>query len=294
MVYGINASRGGAGSLTFERVFTSYSLFTLVMTPLTSIIIALPTLASSFTSFGRIQNFLNGKERDDNRVLQGDDDDDGSKEFKEVDVALDADTVASIKGKFSWTEESEPVIDIREWNIRRREFTLVLGPIGCGKSTLLKALLGELSAFEGSIRTNYSGVSFCDQTPWLPNESVRDIIIGPQAFDESWYDAVVRACALDIDVRTWPNGDETLVGTKGISMSGGQKHRLVRYSPSYDTGWLTNVGHCASYLLSPRAHHLRRRIQRSRRSYGRSRLPQPFRKTGNSPNEQHVCSGSFL
>ncbi|KAG8412895.1 hypothetical protein J3458_013324 [Metarhizium acridum] len=40
------------------------------MTPLTSIIIALPTLASSFTPSGRIQTFLNVKRGEDNRVPQ--------------------------------------------------------------------------------------------------------------------------------------------------------------------------------------------------------------------------------
>lgn len=252
-MYGINASKGSTGSLTFEKVFTSYSLFTLVMSPLTSIIVALPTLASAFTSFGRIQAFLNGKEREDNRLVS-----DGSmgrvstskdcgalhdtEELELVKTNLDSRTplddgiIASVDGKFAWTEDAEPVINISKWNIRRREFTLVLGPIGCGKSTLLKALLGELSTFEGSVQTNYSGVSFCDQTPWLPNESVRDIIIGPAAVDESWYDTIVKACALDIDMGTWPDGDRTLVGTKGISMSGGQKHRLVSKSDTDNNG----------------------------------------------------------
>lgn len=260
-VYAAVAAKGGTGSLTISKAFTSLSLFHLVMGPLASIINSIPQLATSFTSMGRIQTFLNGKERQDNRMTMNDRQEVKGVEDPDVSSAHDlsdsiaeddssitagnevvpitddkkasaeilgsSDMIASISGKFSWNEDSEPVINISSWDIQRRDFTLVLGPVGCGKSTLLKALLGELSSFKGFIRTAYSAVSYCDQTPWLPNEAVRNIIIGPSHFDEPWYETVTKACALDTDMRTWPNGDATLVGTKGISMSGGQKHRLV-------------------------------------------------------------------
>ncbi|KYK57377.1 ABC transporter [Drechmeria coniospora] len=180
-----------------------------------------------------------------------------------ANVMLEPEIIASIGGKFSWHKspaaaeepaagrdddadaegavgEAEkvdvPVIDISPpLDIPRRALTLILGPVGCGKSTLLKAFLGELSAFEGTIKTQFSGaVTFCDQNPWLPNETVREIICGRQdgsngeeeAVDDEWYRVVVRACELERDVQIWPQGDKTPVGTKGISMSGGQKQRL--------------------------------------------------------------------
>jgi ABC-type bacteriocin/lantibiotic exporter with double-glycine peptidase domain len=94
--------------------------------------------------------------------------------------------------------------------------------------------LGELSTFEGTIRTNYSGVAYCSQNPWIPNETVRYIITGGANFDNSWYRAVIKACALEKDIRDWPNGDDTEAGSTGISMSGGQKQRLVRlFSTAY-------------------------------------------------------------
>lgn len=212
------------------------------MGPLAGIINSIPQLATSFTSMGRIQTFLNGKERSDNRIaMQGHGDTPRSscdkvthipepEGEKESTGTWQNDTIASLSGSFSWKEDADPVINIPFWSIKRRDFTLVLGPVGCGKSTLLKALLGELSSFKGYIRIAYSAVSYCGQSPWLPNETIRSIIIGATQVDESWYREVTKACALDVDMRTWPKGDETLVGTKGISMSGGQKHRLVSRS----------------------------------------------------------------
>ncbi|KAK0370729.1 ABC transporter [Colletotrichum limetticola] len=242
------AARTG-DTLTIQKAFTAYSLLILVNQPLVGIVMGLPLLASALASFQRIQDFLNGKERVDARLASegvkiagagksvtespkaaglGPDVELSDMHESELPVAdLPLSVIASVKGTFSWSDDSKPVIDIDNWNVRRRAFTLVLGPVGCGKSTLLKCLLGELSSFKGTISTNFSGVTYCGQTAWIPNDSVRNIITGHAAFDPAWYYIVIKACALEQDIASWPNGDSTVAGTKGISMSGGQKHRLA-------------------------------------------------------------------
>ncbi|KAF6834099.1 ABC multidrug transporter [Colletotrichum musicola] len=233
--------------LTISKAFTASSVLILVNQPLSGIVMSLPALATAVTSFQRIQDFLNGKERLDNRVTPGDGkrsievpNEKGASKEAAPDMELseihkDTSTgnslaegiVASVKGSFSWSDDARPVIDIEGWNIRRRAFTLVLGPVGCGKSTLIKALLGELSDFKGTVRINASGVTYCGQSAWIPNETVRNIITGHGPLDEPWYKTVLAACALEQDIASWPKGDLTVAGTRGISMSGGQKHRLA-------------------------------------------------------------------
>nr|POE50464.1 isoform 3 of canalicular multispecific organic anion transporter 2 [Quercus suber] len=265
LTFSLYAGLGQQGNSAFDfaKVFTSLSILTLLNSPLTTVIHTLPTLAGSLASFQRVQNHLNGIKREDNRVAFGNQKQDdmmrrldtgtlaanaadaspvarSNLEYSEESLKkpeseqtsthsqlADADIIASVQGTFSWTEDSEPLITVPDWSIPRGMFTMVLGPVGCGKSTLLKSLLGELSAFKGSIRTNYSGVAYCDQTVWIPNETVREIIVNGEPFDNSWYQTVIETCALEEDVRNWPKGDETVAGTKGISMSGGQKNRLA-------------------------------------------------------------------
>lgn len=234
-------------------IFTSYSLITLLNGPLSNLIVALPILAGAFTSFLRIQAHLNGKQRNDTRINLMDekhrhllseqsdgftsDTATGSESYEMTDrksvvpsATLDKDIIASLDGTFSWKKDSDPVINLTGLNIRKGALTFIVGPVGCGKSTLLKALLGELSSFKGSIRVNYSGgMTFSDQIPWVPNETVRSIIVGSSDYDEKWYKTVVRAVALDEDFINWPAGESTVAGTKGISMSGGQKQRLVSH-----------------------------------------------------------------
>jgi ATP-binding cassette, subfamily C (CFTR/MRP), member 1 len=166
---------------------------------------------------------MNGKERDDNRLTSYAE----QRQTGKPRETISDDLIASVSGTFSWKDDAANVLDIDNWKVNRGAFSLVLGPVGCGKSTMLKVLLGELSSFKGKILTSYSGVSYCSQTPWLPNETVRTVITGTAAFDEAWYSTVLRACALEPDLQAWPSGDGTLAGTKGISMSGGQKQRLV-------------------------------------------------------------------
>ena len=41
------------------------------------------------------------------------------------------------------------------------------------------------------------------------------------------YDQVVKVCQLKRDFRLLPYGDKTIVGERGISLSGGQRARLL-------------------------------------------------------------------
>lgn len=51
--------------------------------------------------------------------------------------------------------------------------------------------------------------------------SVRQNILFGQAMDRPRYNAVVRRCALDRDFTLFPHGDKTVVGERGVSLSGG-------------------------------------------------------------------------
>jgi len=227
------------------------SLFALIAKPLGLLLIGGPMVAGSITSFGRIQNYMNIKEREDKRLAAQNPQSDVEKKGPAISPVVSAmpesneyemdemkgkrpvsthndRAIVSVQGKLTWPEATEPVIDITEWNLIRRTFTLLLGPVGSGKSTLLKVILGEMTGFEGSIKTSFSGVGLCEQAPWMPNLSIRQIILGPAAFDQTWYHKVVEACALETDMEQWPHGDASIIGSKGISLSGGQKQRLVR------------------------------------------------------------------
>ncbi len=45
--------------------------------------------------------------------------------------------------------------------------------------------------------------------------------------DEVWYKKVIHVCDLEEDLDQMPDGDQTVIGSRGITLSGGQKHRIV-------------------------------------------------------------------
>lgn len=71
-----------------------------------------------------------------------------------------------------------------------------------------------------------NSVSYASQDAWTFAGTVRENITFGQAFDEDRYREVVRVCCLERDFELFPNGDLTIVGDRGASLSGGQKSRI--------------------------------------------------------------------
>ena len=46
------------------------------------------------------------------------------------------------------------------------------------------------------------------------------------SYDDSKYTRVIEACALTDDIQKFPNTDQTLVGQRGVVLSGGQRTRI--------------------------------------------------------------------
>lgn len=126
-----------------------------------------------------------------------------------------------------WDTEKDPLLQSINMVVPREKVTMIVGPVGCGKSVLLKALLGEVPTVSGSIGVSSVEIAFCDQTPWHMNGTIQQSIIGVSPLEELWYETILSACALEEDIRQLSRGDQTPIGSKGISLSGGQSQRIV-------------------------------------------------------------------
>lgn len=113
------------------------------------------------------------------------------------------------------------------------------GPSGIGKSTLLDALANQLSPEQGQIIYNDMPVSleqrmgyqaqigYLSQTPYIFNQTLaNNLRLGqPKASEDELWD-VLKAVALDSWVKSLPKGIDTLLGSQGSDISGGQARRL--------------------------------------------------------------------
>lgn len=84
-------------------------------------------------------------------------------------------------------------------------------------------LAGELVPHRGCIeKQNGISIALATQDPWIMNGSVRENILMGLPFDEVSYYEIVKACGLDVDFSNFIDGDNTLVGDRGVQCSGGQ------------------------------------------------------------------------
>lgn len=101
----------------------------------------------------------------------------------------------------------------------------IIGPVGCGKSSLLQAVLHELPLISGSIHVDGT-ISYANQESWIFPASIRQNILFGEEYDHDRYNKVIECCALAKDFEQFENGDRTLIGERGLSVSGGQKARI--------------------------------------------------------------------
>lgn len=124
-------------------------------------------------------------------------------------------------------------------DIPRRSFTVITGRVGSGKSTLIRVLTGLLPMDAGEIRWNGRLVedpaaffrpprcAITTQSPRLFSESLRDNLLMGLSEEAVDLDAAVRQAVFEEDASLLKDGLATLVGPRGIRLSGGQVQRAA-------------------------------------------------------------------
>lgn len=144
-----------------------------------------------------------------------------------------------------YTDEESEVQEVPASNValkninfsaRKGELACIVGKVGSGKSTLIKAILGDVpikipSYSDDSTNPTpsvetFGSIAYCPQNPWILNGTVKENILFGHKYDAEFYQKTIDACELISDFKNLPDGDQTVVGEKGISLSGGQKARI--------------------------------------------------------------------
>ncbi|MDP9363875.1 MAG: ABC transporter ATP-binding protein/permease [Chloroflexota bacterium] len=135
-------------------------------------------------------------------------------------------------------ESGQGIVDV-DLRLPRGTLTVVTGRVGAGKSTLLRAFLGLLPPDLGEVRWNGALVedpaafftppraAYTAQTPRLFSDTLRRNILLSLPDDPARLSRAVRGAMLERDIGAFPRGLETLVGTRGVTLSGGQVQRAA-------------------------------------------------------------------
>ncbi|OQE30271.1 hypothetical protein PENFLA_c003G03173 [Penicillium flavigenum] len=225
-------------------IFSSLALFNSLRMPLNMLPLVIGQVTDASTAFNRIQEFLLAEEQKED--IERDENMENAIEMEHASFTWerlptdenDADKAdKKAAARLEPTEKSTPEDDTDEtptepfklkdmtFEVGRHELLAVIGTVGCGKSSLLSALAGDMRVTDGTVRLSTTR-AFCPQYAWIQNTTVRNNILFGKEYDETWYEQVVDACALTPDLEILPNGDQTEIGERGITVSGGQKQRL--------------------------------------------------------------------
>ncbi|XP_063223958.1 ATP-binding cassette sub-family C member 4-like [Bacillus rossius redtenbacheri] len=202
--------------ITSDRVYSMAQFFNALNLILAIFIpYALSTGAEAKVSVHRIQEFLMQEERHAaGNTAQARD-----KSAGRVGACV-------VEGRAKWVSgQAEDTLSGISLRVPPGSLCAVIGPVGSGKSSLLHALLRELPLHSGSVQVE-DDVSYASQEPWLFVGSVRSNILFGQPYEPRRYQEVVRVCALQRDLELFPHGDKTIVGERGVSLSGGQRARI--------------------------------------------------------------------
>ena len=145
----------------------------------------------------------------------------------------------TVKGLSYLYPDSEKGIKNISLEIEKGTFNVITGKIGSGKTTLIKTMLGLLPKASGEIYWNNNIVTdeaeffvppICAYTPQVPNlfsDTLRNNILLGLAEKTSCLDKAVYNAVLEEDINTLENGLDTVVGRKGMKLSGGQVQRVA-------------------------------------------------------------------
>ena len=230
--------------LTTDIIFPALTLFNLLTFPLAILPMVITAIIEASVAVERLTRFFTAEELQEDAVR------------RESSVAIGEESVRIRDGSFTWDKE-EPRRALESINLtaKQGELTCIVGRVGSGKSSLLQAILGDLWKVHGEVVVR-GKTAYVAQQSWVMNASVKENILFGHRYDSYFYDRTIKACALLEDFKSLPDGDETEVGERGISLSGGQKARLTLARAVYARADIYLLDDCLSAVDQHVARHL--------------------------------------
>ncbi|KAF2005508.1 multidrug resistance-associated protein 1 [Amniculicola lignicola CBS 123094] len=231
--------------LTTEIVFPALTLFNLLTFPLAILPMVITAVVEASVAVGRITSYLQAEELQEDAVLRQEPVEENGEESVRIRDAT-----------FTWNknEERQALQDIN-FSAHKGELACIVGRVGAGKSSLLQAVLGDLWKIKGEVVLR-GKTAYVPQSAWVMNASVRENIVFGHRWDPHFYDKTIKACALRDDFASLPDGDQTEVGERGISLSGGQKARLTLARAVYARADIYLLDDCLSAVDQHVGRHL--------------------------------------
>ncbi len=155
-----------------------------------------------------------------------------------VDVKFNAIKFEGVS--FSYDSTGRKVLDEVTFTVRKGQTVALVGKVGSGKSTIIHLLTRVADPSEGTISLDDSPlkelpldsyrdiIGFVPQEPILFSDTIEgNIRFGDKSIDDGKIAETIRLAQLDSQMERFPQGLKTMIGTRGLTISGGEKQRVA-------------------------------------------------------------------
>lgn len=221
------------GVLTPRTVFTTMVLVNIAQMEITKhLSLGIMGVSECYVSVGRIQRFLETPELENEIEFLGEETSQ-SCAISVCDVTCHwnnsrAESVSTMNTSDDTDAGLVVALDKINLEFELGQLTCIIGEVGSGKSALIQMLAGELPPSSGRMkRKPNSTIAYAPQDPWIMDGTVRENILLGRPLDSDFYDSIVNACGLNVDFAQLRDGEDTIVGDRGVQLSGGQRARIA-------------------------------------------------------------------
>ena len=142
---------------------------------------------------------------------------------------------------FSYFDANKVAIENINFKVKKGSKVGIIGRSGAGKSTLVDLMLGLLKPQKGEIYLDnhkidevseswQSQIGYIQQDIYLLDDTIKNNIsfgVEKDKIDEKLINKVVKIAQLEKFINSLPNRLDTIVGNRGIKISGGEKQRVA-------------------------------------------------------------------
>ncbi|KAJ7797527.1 hypothetical protein B0H14DRAFT_3093160 [Mycena olivaceomarginata] len=210
--------------LSASKVFSSMGVFDLLRNQLWYAFSCISTAVNSKVSLDRLDDFLHNTELLDTFTSKED-----------LEITAPNEPVSNLIGfrdaMFAWSsDEADGTLTPSSRRFQLKIEGKLLFKPGC--VNLVLGPTGSMHLVSSTLSSWYNlprdkGILYAAQESWVLNDTIRNNILFNSPMDEARYNKVLYQCCLERDLELWDAGDETEVGKKGLTLSGGQKARVT-------------------------------------------------------------------
>uniref|UniRef100_A0A7N2LT74 ABC-type xenobiotic transporter n=1 Tax=Quercus lobata TaxID=97700 RepID=A0A7N2LT74_QUELO len=195
------------------KILSALATFRILQEPIFYLPEGISMIAQSKVSLDRIVSFLH---LDD---LQFDTIEKLPRDSSDTEIEI-------IDGNFSWNlSSSNPTLKDINLKVQHGMRVAVCGIVGSGKSSLFSCIPGEIPRIFGTAKL-CGTKAYVAQSPWIQSGKIEENIFFGKEMERMRYERVLQACSLKKDLEILSFGDQTVIGERGINLSGRQKQRI--------------------------------------------------------------------